>query len=219
MFTVTDAAAILATFVPQRLVGDRIAWSKSNDGLYNVKTGYQCWREKCSNLEPIPQFGGSKRIWKLLVPHKMKVFLWCFCRNNIPVRNRLRSKGVPVTIICPFFNIDVEHLLHVFFDCSFAASYWRYKGFQFDMSTVDSAPDWLLNKLDTADNDELVNICTILWGVWFWRNKKVWEDRGVSTATAMDGSFNSLREWRNARAVRSGNSNVVKVGLCCNDRC
>lgn len=48
MFTVTDAAAILTTFVPQCLVGNRIAWSKSNDGLYNVKTGYQCWRERCS---------------------------------------------------------------------------------------------------------------------------------------------------------------------------
>lgn len=34
------------------------------------------------------------------------------------MRRRLRSKCVPVTIICPFCNIDVEHLLHVFFYCS-----------------------------------------------------------------------------------------------------
>lgn len=105
MFTVTEAEAILATFVPQRLVGDRIAWSKSNDGLYSVKTGYQYWREKCSeSLGSIPQSGGWKKIWKLLIPHKMKVFLWRFCRNNIPVRDRLRSKGVQVTALILFEN-------------------------------------------------------------------------------------------------------------------
>lgn len=90
LFTATDANAILATFVPQRLVGDRIAWSKSNDGLYSVKTRYRYWQERSSvNLGAIPNSDGWKKIWKLPVPHKMKVFLWRFCRNNIPVRNRL----------------------------------------------------------------------------------------------------------------------------------
>lgn len=75
MFTATGDAAILETFVLQRLMDDRISWSKSNDGLYSVKTKYQCWRESCGdNLGSVPQSGGWKRIWKLLVPHKMKVF-------------------------------------------------------------------------------------------------------------------------------------------------
>lgn len=47
----------------------------------------------------------------------------------------------------------------------------------------------------------------------------MWENRGVSTETAMDGSFNSLREWRNARAVKSGNKNTVMKTLCSNIRC
>lgn len=40
------------------------------------------------------------KIWKLAIPHKMKIFLWRFCRNNIPVRKRLNSKGISLPIIC-----------------------------------------------------------------------------------------------------------------------
>lgn len=41
LFSDGDAKAILATSVLQRSAVDRIVWSKSMDGLYNVKTGYR----------------------------------------------------------------------------------------------------------------------------------------------------------------------------------
>ncbi|KAL8105033.1 hypothetical protein AgCh_028992 [Apium graveolens] len=183
LFTAIDADAILATFVPQRLVGDRIARAKSNDGLYDVKTGYQYWQGRNnSSLGTVPQSGGWKRIWRLPLPHKMKVFLWRLCRNNIHVRNRLKGT--------------------------------KYKGLQFDTSTLESTPDWLLGKLDSAGTEEIVSICTILWGVWFWRNKKVWERRSVNASVAMDGSFNTIREWREAREVGKRESDIAKSANC-----
>lgn len=39
LFSDADAKAILATYVPQRSVVDRIVWSRSTDDLYSVKTG------------------------------------------------------------------------------------------------------------------------------------------------------------------------------------
>lgn len=42
-FTNDDAKAILATFVPQRSVEDRIVWTMSTNGIYSVKTGYHFW--------------------------------------------------------------------------------------------------------------------------------------------------------------------------------
>ena len=44
-------------------------------------------------------------------------------------------------------NEDVEHKLHVFFDCPFATSCWHYVGVNYDMSRVKFAPEWLLQKL------------------------------------------------------------------------
>lgn len=117
--------------------------------------------------------GGWNKLWRLNIPHKMKIFLWRFCRNNIPVRNRLRHKGVSVTILCPMCNVDVEHLLHVFFDCTFAKCCWQAAGLSYDMSQVFSAPEWLLGKLEVLTQSENIKVATVLWGIWFWRNKKV----------------------------------------------
>lgn len=41
------------------------------------------------------------KIWRLQIPNKMKVFVWRFCKNNIPVRKRLSAKGVRLPITCP----------------------------------------------------------------------------------------------------------------------
>ena len=39
----------------------------------------------------------------------------------------------------------------------------------------------------------------VLWGIWHWRYKKVWDDKVVTTAFAMDGSFQILAQWTQAR--------------------
>lgn len=74
---------------------------------------------------------------------------------------------------CPLCESDVEHLLHVFFNCPFAARCWQYAGGGYDMHLIENAPEWLLHKISTASTDELVKIAKVLWGVWFFKNKKV----------------------------------------------
>lgn len=64
----------------------------------------------------------------------------------------------------------------------------------YDMRSVDDAPEWLLDKLSTAGGDEITKICIVLWGIWFWRKKRVWEDKSVSTAIAMGHSFSHVEE-------------------------
>lgn len=82
-----DAEAILATPVPQAQAVDRMAWVHSVDGVYSVKSGYQFWQNTTGFM--LHSEAGWNQLWKLEVPHKIKVFLWRFGRNNIPVRNKL----------------------------------------------------------------------------------------------------------------------------------
>lgn len=117
---------------------------RTPDGQYSVKSGYHMWQKRNVGSRGILQSNGWGKIWKLAIPHKVKVFLWRFCRNNIPVRIRLRWKGVNVPILCPMCERDVEHLLHVFFDCAFAYQCWLYAGTVFDMQYVEFGPDWLV---------------------------------------------------------------------------
>lgn len=84
----------------------------------------------------------------------MKIFVWRFCHNTLPVRKRLRSKGVPLPIISPMCNRDVEHMLHVFFDCQFASQCWLYASMNFDMLVVTSTADWLFQKLSDCSREK-----------------------------------------------------------------
>lgn len=59
---------------------------------------------------------------------------------------------------------DIEHLLHLFFDCIFARSCWQHIGLNYDMREVESAPEWFLNKLSTESNDNFDQNCHICMG-------------------------------------------------------
>lgn len=88
----------------------------------------------------------------------MKYFIWRFCRSNLPLRYPLRSKGVLVPISCAMCVGDIEHLFHLFFDCSFAVACWRRVHLQYDMNNVDNASVWLLNMLSSESYDNIVKI-------------------------------------------------------------
>ena len=100
-------------------------------------------------------------------------------------------------------NTNIEHSLHVFFDCQFVRSCWEDAGTLYDMSTVTFTQDWLLHKLEVASIEELNIICGVLWGIWFLRNKRVWESKVVNPTMTMQGSFNAIEEWRKVRQVGS----------------
>lgn len=167
-------------------------WAKSNTGTYSANEGYRFWQGDSAANSNVQHGQGWGKIWRLPVAHKLKIFVWRFCRNTIPVRRRLCAKGVNVPMICPMCNVDVEHLIHIFFDCRFTADCWRHVGLRYDMEAVEYALDWLLSKLSESRVEEIVKLCMVLWGIWFWRNKKVWEGKEV-TATA--GSPRNQEEY------------------------
>lgn len=125
IFSEEDAGQIMATRIPTISANDRLAWSRTTNGKYTVKTGYQLWHAQNVGAGTVAQSNGWKRLWKLDVPHKIRVFLWRFCRNNVPVKSRLSMKGVRLPLNCPMCNSDVEDLLHVFFACPFALACWQ----------------------------------------------------------------------------------------------
>lgn len=87
------------------------------------------------------------------------------------MRNLLRTRGVRIFIDYIMCVGDVEHLLHLFFDCKFAQDCWYRVGLLYDMMTVESAPNWLLNGSSDDTEDNLIKISAVQWVVCFARNK------------------------------------------------
>ncbi|KAL8118342.1 hypothetical protein AgCh_016030 [Apium graveolens] len=91
---------------------------------------------------------------------------------------------------------DVEHPMHIFFDCVFANNCWKYFGLEFDVTRTEVASDWLLDKLFSESTEVCGCIAAILWGIWFARNQKVWERKILTPELAMQWSMKQVTQWR-----------------------
>lgn len=176
-----------------------------------MKSGYQFWVNSTLGSNSVPEEKGWNKLWNLRLPHKVRTFLWRFCQNNVPVRKLPRSRGVDLPIICSMCERDIEHLLHIFFDCGFAAECSQRMGLVYNMESVEFAPSWLLDRINNENPEIVERIVTVLWGIWFARNQKVWEGKVITAATAMDISRNQIVDWQTAMSRKaSQNSRVVE---------
>lgn len=67
------------------------------------------------------------------------------------------------------------------------------------MGAVKILSIWLLEKLGTKSEGKLVKVVKILWGIWFARNRKIWEEKVVTPEIAMDISMKMVTEWAAAQ--------------------
>ncbi|XP_074322941.1 uncharacterized protein LOC141659906 [Apium graveolens] len=143
----------------------------------------------------------------------MRMFIWRFCKNNIPVSTLRWSKGVQIPLNCPMCSRDIENVLHLFFECDYARSCWQRTELVFDMRGVEYAADWLLEKLDSESDDRVINITKVLSWIWFARNKKVWEEKLIGSSMSVDMSSRQINSWqvanRNAKRVKPQLGQVV----------
>lgn len=57
-------------------------------------------------------------LWKLSIPHKIKVFMWKGFYNVIPVSEKLIKRKIPIDPSCKLCNYDFESTFHVLFQCA-----------------------------------------------------------------------------------------------------
>lgn len=161
-----------------------------------MKTWYQKWYNNHVEIAGMQHSKGWSRIWSLEVPHKVKKFLWRFCRNNIPILILLRGKGVLVHITCPLCEGDVEHLQHLFFYCSYAKRCWQIVGLDYDLWSVENASEWLLDRLSNENTETLIKIAAVLWCIWFTRNKNIFEGKNMTPTVTMACGMKHIMDWR-----------------------
>jgi hypothetical protein len=95
---------------------DKVSWSLGRHG-FSVKSFYR--DSKCSHV-PVP----FKFLWKTMLPHKIKVFLWLVLKNKILTKDNLKKEIGRVFLDCVFCGL-LESINHLFFQCSIARFVWR----------------------------------------------------------------------------------------------
>lgn len=114
-FTEVDAKAILVVQIPQIIARERVSWTRSMDVKYSVKTGYRLWHESNHVVLNVTQTAGGSSVWRLPLPHKVKILVWHFCRNNLPIPKdfnyRLYVLCVVMTLSTCYTCFLIAHLL------------------------------------------------------------------------------------------------------------
>src|SRR6187551_4021419 len=73
------------------------------------------------NIAPVNH---NKKIWKLKVPLKIKIFMWYLKRGVILTKDNLARRNWNGSKLCSFCSKE-ETIQHLFFDCHMASFLWR----------------------------------------------------------------------------------------------
>ena len=103
-----------------RHIEDQWYWTQEERGLYSVKIGYRVQQDNLATASS--SFWNN--FWKLQVPPKVLIFICRTLQGTLPTADRLQSRMVPVSPLCPVCGVDRESTLHLFFECPFAMSCW-----------------------------------------------------------------------------------------------
>ena len=69
-----------------------------------------------------------KRLWKLDVPGKIKIFGWRALLGLIPCRAILANRHISNVSGCPVCQNAMEDIRHIIFTCDRARAIWRSLG-------------------------------------------------------------------------------------------
>jgi len=102
------------------------AWHFNAKGVFSVKSAYKLAVQKRDALtgRDASSSGcaggcGSEfqwfKIWQIKSPNKVKMFIWRFAHNSLPVRRNLTRRGMKLDTICPVYRRLDEDCGHMFF--------------------------------------------------------------------------------------------------------
>ena len=99
------------------------------------------------------------------------------------------------SVMCAMCEQDIEHMRHVFVKCQYAKACRESLGVGFDLTEVEILASWALHKLESESEERVVCIKKALWGIWFVRNKQVWEEQKMNPTVAMEVVSRMVAEW------------------------
>lgn len=121
---------------------DEIIWALVKSGRYTPKEGYLVL---ANPRKPLVILQWWKLLWKLKVPPRSRVLMWCILKNKIPTGDNLLKRAFNGPHWCYFCNNVGESTSHIFLHCLIVCSAWHLVS-----TAIPSNCDWLSNSLVEA---------------------------------------------------------------------
>jgi hypothetical protein len=183
IFTAEDAEMILQIPIHGQ-TNDFIAWHFDKKGMFSVKLAYQVAIDCAERESTRGQHSGAanndeakcfkwKKIWSLPLPNKILHFLWRTATYSLPVRMKLRRRGMDVDTRCPICYRFDEDGGHCFLKCKPVRKIWCLAQLEHIRAklVLCNDPLALFEEIFRLTEEERVKVCTLLWLWWHERNR------------------------------------------------
>jgi hypothetical protein len=156
---------------------DEFRWNLHPNGMFSVSSLYNA----------IIQFDipvdDNKKIWKMKIPLKTKIFGWYVRRGVIITKDNLVKRNWHGSSLCVFCHHD-ETIKHLFFQCCFARSIWSIIQVASKLYPPTSVAHIFGNWLHGIDIRFRmfirVGVLAIIWSLWLCRNDNVFNNKNYS---------------------------------------
>lgn len=212
-----EVSAIYNTPILPSLQADFRFWFPENKGRYTVTSGYKTyWRQKQANTD-MPSSSNTlqdgnwwSRIWGLVLPPKVKIFLWKMTRNFVATEANLVRHHVPCLSQCFMCGFPDADTLHVFFYCPAIRGIWKHHLLWCHIKklcalSIRELLTWIVDSR-IIPLEEVAMLC---WGYW---RERCDIKHGKSKAGVTDISAGwALRYYHNHTAMMATISEISDV--------
>jgi hypothetical protein len=109
-----------------------------------------------------------KRLWALPLPAKIQHFLWRLTNNSLPLRMKLRRRGVELDTRCPVcYRLD-EDGGHCFLKCKSVKALRRAAQMEETRQLLVNCPNAqsVMYEIFQCDEETCLKTCVLLWLWW-----------------------------------------------------
>lgn len=174
------ATNILKTPLLETSTCDELLWSPTSSGQYSVRSAYHLCQSALRTEAHRDPRSNWKLVWRLVVPPKVRHFIWHMCTHCLPTRVRLRDKGVVCTPLCAVCSKEFETAWHSLIVFPRSQKCWEKVGLwpaiHQAIYHVQDPKDLFFRIAGCLDKDKLSQAALIMWNIWISRNSKEWED-------------------------------------------
>ncbi|KAG6674749.1 hypothetical protein I3842_15G060700 [Carya illinoinensis] len=164
-------------------------------------------RQKTESSRAIDQKLIWKNLWKLHIPHRVKVFAWKVCKNILPTLRNLKSRKIIEDANCLWCQEEEEDVNHALVYCPLIlnSGLQRFPSLKESTHKVDFL-QLFLSIIRRKAEGELEKLFMMAWGFWYRRNQWMYEEQALTLDQVLEHALSLYQEHRAA-------AEALQIGL------
>ena len=190
IFLPTDAQAIMSIPLCTRHIDDFWSWIHEKNGVFSIRSAYrmlvntkmgrEAWLEGRGNSSDLDRNSKAwQQLWRVNVPPKVKIFLWRFAQQSIPMADLLHHRNMSTSTRCGLCGAE-DSWQHTLLHCTVARCVWALQDPELvealNNTTESDVKRWLFALLDMLSPTEFTQVAVTMWALWHSRRQALHEN-------------------------------------------